>query len=126
MSKRRKHPARFLELFSFEMGTDTPVPKRFGLGGVNAKALGRAPARFLELSSLEMGTDTPVPIRFGKGGVNTKAQKGNPEAKFIPGYKGYAGKMLAPEDVAPQGLFDITGKGKARGRRKTVWENMIS
>ncbi|MCK9591400.1 MAG: hypothetical protein M0Q91_05255 [Methanoregula sp.] len=126
ISKRRKHPARFLELFSFEMGTDTPIPKRFGLGGVNAKALGRQSARFLELFSLEEGTTSAIPKRFGKGGVNTRAQKGNPEARFIPGYRGYAGKILAPEDIAPQGLFDITGKGKTRGRRKTVWENMIA
>jgi len=125
-SKRKKHPARFLELFSFEMGTTSPVPTRFGLGGVNAKALGRQPARFMELFSLEEGTTSAIPTRFGKGGVNTRAQRGNPEARFIPGYRGYAGKILAPEDIAPQGLFDIVGKGQRKGRRRTVWENMIS
>ena len=52
--------------------------------------------------------------------------KGNPEARFIPGYKGTAAKYLQPEDIAPQGLFDITGKGKSRGRKRTVWENMIA
>jgi hypothetical protein len=125
-SKRKKHPARFLELFSFEMGTTSPVPTRFGLGGVNTRALGRQPARFMELFSLEEGTTSAIPTRFGKGGVNARAQRGNPEARFIPGYRGYARKILAPEDIAPQGLFDIVGKGQRKGRKRTVWENMIS
>ena len=42
-SHRRTKPARFLELFSFEEGTTSPVPTRFGLGGVNAKALAHNP-----------------------------------------------------------------------------------
>jgi len=80
----------------------------------------------MELFSLEEGTTSGVPARFGKGGVNTRAQQGNPEARFIPGYRGYAGKILNPEDIAPQGLFDITGSRKViKRKRKPVWEDML-
>jgi len=48
-SRRRRRPARFVELFSFEMGIDTPIPERFGRGGVNRKALEANPgAAFIE------------------------------------------------------------------------------
>ena len=117
ISKRRKRPARFLELFSFEEGLDTPIPVRFGLGGVNRRATGQRPARFLELFSLEQGQDTPVPYRFGKGGVNVRAASGNPTAAFIPGYRGTAAQRLRPEDIAPNGLFDILDKGPQRLRK---------
>jgi hypothetical protein len=114
---RRKRPARFLELFSFEEGLDSPIPIRFGLGGVNQRATGQRPARFLELFSLEQGTDTGVPYRFGKGGVNVRAASGNPTAAFIPGYRGTAAQRLRPEDIAPNGIFDILDKGPQRWRR---------
>lgn len=48
-SKRKKLPARFLELFSFEEGIDTPIPRRFGLGGLTPQAVARNPkALFVE------------------------------------------------------------------------------
>ena len=68
--RRRRKPARFLELFSFEIGEDTPIPKRFGLGG-------------------EIGLII------------------NPEARFIPGYRGVAQNIIRPQDRTKNRLFDI-------------------
>ena len=42
--KRQKRlPARHVELFSFELGTDTLIPRRFGLGGISQEAIARNP-----------------------------------------------------------------------------------
>lgn len=126
-SRRRGKPARFMELFSFEEGATSPIPTRFGLGGVNARATGAHPARFMELLSLEQGTTSAVPARFGLGGVNTFAQRGNPKALFIPGYRGYAGNILNPDDIAPNGLFDIQGhpQKNAPKRKRSSYEKML-
>jgi hypothetical protein len=86
----------------------------------------KKPVRFMELFSFEMGTDSPVPRRFGRGGVTPAAIAKNPLAKFIPGYRGVAGRRLAPEDIAPNRLFDILGTGKGPRRRPTYWEDLLS